>query len=53
MPNGIDDFYFENAPEKKNTPAGEIRLIQAGRINRNKNARTTAQAVGILKEKLN
>ena len=48
MPNGIDDFYFANEETGEKKLSGEIRIIQTGRVTKNKNARTTAEAVRLL-----
>lgn len=51
IPNGIDDFWFENTPENKNVIEDEIKLIYAGRIDRNKNIPTIQKSMKILKDK--
>ena len=54
IPNGIDDFWLENQPEdtiKKYEKKDFIRLVYAGRIDRNKNIPTTQKAMKILKKK--
>lgn len=57
IPNGIDDFWLNAVPEKKNAEQMErirnkqINLIVAGRVNRNKNQLTLAQAVNVLNER--
>lgn len=51
IPNGIDDFWIKNQPSKKNIINGEIKLIYAGRIDRNKNIPTTQKAINILTNK--
>ena len=54
IPNGIDDFWFENrvaeisAEKAERVRNREIRLIFAGGIDRNKNPGLTAEAAGIL-----
>ncbi len=54
VPNGIDDFWFNNEPNKINLnnkiTDGKIRLIYAGRIDKNKNICTTQKAVLLLRE---
>ena len=51
QPNGIDDFWFKNKYEqginrfKRITDKEEIKLIYAGKIDRNKNISTTQDAV--------
>ena len=52
IPNGIDKFWHENIyyrNEKKID--GEVKIIYAGRINKNKNIPTTQAAIRILEEK--
>lgn len=51
IPNGIDDFWFLNSPTSENKIENTIKLIYAGRIDRNKNIETTQSAVKILREK--
>lgn len=51
IPNGIDDFWFENLPDGENTLGEKIKLIYAGRIDSNKNIPTTQKAMKILREK--
>ncbi len=51
VPNGIDDFWFANPPESKNIIDGNIKLIYAGRIDRNKNIPTIQKAMNILRGK--
>ena len=50
IPNGIDEFWFENVPEEENKIGDAIKLIYAGRIDRNKNIPTTQKAMEILRE---
>lgn len=51
IPNGIDDFWFRNTPESTDKTQEEcIRLIYAGRIDKNKNIPTIQKAVGILRD---
>jgi glycosyltransferase involved in cell wall biosynthesis len=40
IPNGIDDFWFENLGSKRKKPSGEIKLLFVGELNRNKNIGT-------------
>lgn len=54
IPNGIDDFWFKNQPkdiikefEKKDC----VKLVYAGRIDRNKNISTTQKAMKLLEKK--
>lgn len=50
IPNGIDDFWFANVPERKKTiDKNSIKLIYAGRIDRNKNIPTVQKAMEILR----
>ena len=51
IPNGIDDFWLDNQPEHPQKIAGAIKLIYAGRIDRNKNIPTTQKAIQILRER--
>lgn len=51
IPNGIDDFWLEHPPIKENKFDGTIKLIYAGRIDRNKNIATTQAAMRLLREK--
>lgn len=55
IPNGIDDFWFENEPSQEflaNKKIGSpIKLIYAGRIDKNKNISTTQKAMNILAAK--
>ena len=49
VPNGIDDFWFDNiASQKKEPSSTKLRLLQIGDINRNKNIETTVKAVELL-----
>lgn len=54
IPNGIDDFWFENkfirVSDEFLKNAKVIRLIYAGRIGRNKNIPLTLKAIDILKK---
>lgn len=52
IPNGIDDYWFENIVTKKKEPSfATLRLLQIGDINKNKNIETTVKAIELLKEK--
>lgn len=53
IPNGIDDFWLEHAPEKvtKDLSDKKVKLVYAGRIEKNKNIPTTQKAMAILREK--
>ncbi len=37
IPNGIDDFWFENLGGNRKKPSGETKLLFVGELNRNKN----------------
>lgn len=50
IPNGISDFFFEQAPrEPKKLSPDAIRIIHVGDINRNKNVLTTLAAAEALR----
>lgn len=50
IPNGIDEFWFENAPTAgRALDQKAVRLIYAGRIDRNKNIPTTQKAMELLR----
>ncbi|MBE6701163.1 MAG: glycosyltransferase family 4 protein [Ruminococcaceae bacterium] len=51
IPNGIDNFWFLNPPESDNNIKNTVKLIYAGRIDRNKNIPTTQRAAKILRER--
>jgi glycosyltransferase involved in cell wall biosynthesis len=52
VPNGIDDYWFENIVSQKKEPSNtNLRLLQIGDINRNKNIETTVKSVELLGEK--
>lgn len=51
IPNGIDDFWLDNQPDRPQKIADTIKLIYAGRIDRNKNIPTTQKAMQILRER--
>ena len=49
IPNGIDDFWFNNQPpEEKKEVGNAVKLIYAGRIDKNKNIPTIKKAMDIL-----
>jgi glycosyltransferase involved in cell wall biosynthesis len=49
IPNGIDNFWFKNIATTKKTPEiPNLRLLQIGDINKNKNIETTVKAVDTL-----
>ena len=51
IPNGVNDYWFENTPETKTSPTKEdVNLIYAGRIDKNKNIPATQRAVSLLKK---
>lgn len=51
IPNGIDEFWFENTPEQgKAIDKKHIKFIYAGRIDKNKNIPTTQKAMEILRK---
>lgn len=51
IPNGIDDFWFENiGDEKEELQSSNIKLLQVGDIDKNKNIETTVEAVKLLIE---
>ena len=51
IPNGIDDFWLKNISETENELQGQIKLLYAGRIDRNKNIPTTQKAMQLLRQK--
>jgi glycosyltransferase involved in cell wall biosynthesis len=52
IPNGIDDFWFYNIGTPKQEPKmTNLKLLQIGDINKNKNIETTVKAVKLLNEK--
>lgn len=52
IPNGIDDFWLNNINSKRCVPdfSKEVKIVYAGRINKNKNPITTQKALQILRE---
>lgn len=51
IPNGIDEFWFENKPTlAKTIDKKHIKLVYAGRIDKNKNIPTTQKAMEILRK---
>lgn len=49
IPNGIDNFWFKNIATTKKTPEiPNLKLLQVGDINKNKNIETTVKAIDIL-----
>lgn len=51
IPNGIDSFWLENIHRRERKPEKEIKIIYAGRINKNKNITTTQKAIKILQNR--
>lgn len=52
VPNGIDDYWFENIVSQKKEPSNtNLKLLQIGDINRNKNIETTVEAIKLLIKK--
>lgn len=51
IPNGIDDFWFQHPVQtQKKQPGTPLRLIYAGRIDRNKNIPTIQKAMALLRQ---
>lgn len=53
IPNGIDDFWFQNTPQEiitSKVSENRIRLIYAGGIDKNKNITATQKAMHLLRE---
>ncbi len=52
IPNGIDDFWLDNKgiPKQKPSPSN-LRLLQVGDIDKNKNISTTVKAIELLNQK--
>ena len=50
IPNGIDDFWLDNSRKENKEAGGDktVRLVFAGRIDKNKNVPTTQKAMKIL-----
>lgn len=52
LPNGIDNFWFENKGKEKSIKVdGKINLLYVGVVNKNKNLETTVDAIKILRKK--
>ena len=51
IPNGIDEFWFNNAGSPRQKPYNELQLLQIGDIDKNKNIITTINAIEILFKK--
>lgn len=49
IPNGIDEFWLKNPPAIENKIIDEVRLIYAGRIDRNKNITSIQKAMEVLR----
>lgn len=52
IPNGIDEFWFENTPKQgKIMGKRTVKLVYAGRIDKNKNIPTTQKAMELLRQR--
>lgn len=51
IPNGIDDFWINNAYKKDKSDKKNIKIVYAGRIDKNKNIPTTQKAIKILNQR--
>ena len=52
IPNGIDEFWLKNAPAEEHILSGKaVKLVYAGRIDKNKNIPSTQKAMTILRKK--
>ena len=51
IPNGIDAFWFENQAAPKPQPEDKIKLVFAGKVDKNKNITTTQRAMALLRER--
>lgn len=52
IPNGIDDYWFDNVVSQKSKPIiSNLRLLQIGDVNKNKNIETTVKAIELLIKK--
>lgn len=51
VPNGIDDFWFKNISIETKKSGSPVKLVYAGRIDKNKNIQTIQMAVNVLREK--
>lgn len=51
IPNGVDNFWFNNTPQQDKKIGKSVRMIYAGRIDRNKNIPTTQKAMQILRDR--
>lgn len=49
IPNGIDDFWIKNVGQRKKRKTEEVKLIYAGRIDKNKNIPSIQSAMEILR----
>lgn len=49
IPNGIDDYFLENAPSPRAAAATPLRLLYAGDLDSNKNLELTVQAAELLR----
>ena len=50
-PNGIDDFWFTHAQIAEKKIGTPVKLVYAGKINRNKNISTIQKAMNVLRDK--
>ncbi len=48
IPNGIDDFWFNNVPDEQKTICNSVKLIYAGKIDKNKNIPTIKDTMDVL-----
>lgn len=52
IPNGIDEFWFTNTPkQQKAIENSVVKLVYAGRIDKNKNIPTTQKAMELLRQR--
>lgn len=51
IPNGIDEFWFNNSLIEEKILGNKLRLIYVGRIDRNKNISATQKAMALLRSK--
>lgn len=51
LPNGIDDFWFTHAPNVEKKIDRPVKLVYAGKIDRNKNIPTIQNAMDVLRDK--
>lgn len=53
IPNGIDDFWFQNKGSIKVPKKSSLKLLYVGVINKNKNLLTTIKAIEVLRKNIN